>query len=376
MKNVAEILKDRMAFSFEVFPPKTDAGMEKLCAEGGVLDHLYELNPDYISCTYGAGGTNVGKNLEVLDKIKKDGKAIPVTHFTCVANTKEGIKEQLQTYLDHGIDLSREKIAVSICAQHNNGGLAVDCWWQTNIRGIFAVGEAAATHGIYRPGGSALNSGQVGSTRAAQYIAAHKEEKRSWSQEEMERLLRLADERICLGQWAAQKNSGYWKEQEKKAAMQMSQAAAMLRDPEAIEKMLEEICAEREQWQDRKAAQTVTVPAGWTEEAAWYRYYDQRLCQQMYLSAMKEYRLSGGKSRGSAIYQDENGAVTIPDLVRFSLDGEDGLAHQEQIQEIWLCPSGTCEAKMRLRHPLGEIPAPGAFETEWSAYRNKSIYEG
>ena len=34
MKNVAEILKDRMAFSFEVFPPKTDAGMEKLCAEG------------------------------------------------------------------------------------------------------------------------------------------------------------------------------------------------------------------------------------------------------------------------------------------------------------------------------------------------------
>ena len=158
--------------------------------------------------------------------------------------------------------------------------------------------------------------------------------------------------------------------------MQMSQAAAMLRDPEAIEEMLEEICAEREQWQDRKAAQTVTVPAGRTEEAAWYRYYDQRLCQQMYLSAMKEYRLSGGKSRGSAIYQDENGAVTIPDLVRFSLDGEDGLAHQEQIQEIWLCPSGTCEAKMRLRHPLGEIPAPGAFETEWSAYRNKSIYEG
>ena len=104
MNRVTDILKDRMAFSFEVFPPKTDVGMEKLCAEGGVLDHLYELNPDYISCTYGAGGTNVGKNLEVLDKIKKDGKAIPVTHFTCVANTKEGIKEQLQTYLDHGIN--------------------------------------------------------------------------------------------------------------------------------------------------------------------------------------------------------------------------------------------------------------------------------
>ena len=101
---VPEILEERSAFSFEVFPPKTDVGMEKLCGEGGVLDHLYELRPDYISCTYGAGGTNVGKNLEVLDKIKKDGKAIPVTHFTCIANTKEGIKDQLETYLAHGID--------------------------------------------------------------------------------------------------------------------------------------------------------------------------------------------------------------------------------------------------------------------------------
>lgn len=101
---VSDIMKKRMAFSFEVFPPKTDKGMEKLVAEGGVLDHLYELNPDYISCTYGAGGTNVGKNLDVLKKIKQDGKAVPVTHFTCIGNTKEGIRDQLQTYLDNGID--------------------------------------------------------------------------------------------------------------------------------------------------------------------------------------------------------------------------------------------------------------------------------
>ena len=97
-------MEQRNAFSFEVFPPKTDVGMEKLCGEGGVLEKLYTLNPDYISCTYGAGGTNVGKNLEVLKKIKADGKCTPVTHFTCVANTKEGIKDQLQTYLDNGID--------------------------------------------------------------------------------------------------------------------------------------------------------------------------------------------------------------------------------------------------------------------------------
>ena len=101
---IPEIFEKRAAFSFEVFPPKTDVGMEKLCGDGGVLDKLYTLHPDYISCTYGAGGTNVGKNLEVLDKIHKDGKAIPVTHFTCIGNTKEGIKDQLENYLAHGID--------------------------------------------------------------------------------------------------------------------------------------------------------------------------------------------------------------------------------------------------------------------------------
>ena len=102
--SVTDILNKRSVFSFEVFPPRTELGMEKLCGRGGVLEKLYTLNPDYISCTYGAGGTNVGKNLEVLDKIARDGKSIPVTHFTCIGNSREDIKRQLHDYLNHGID--------------------------------------------------------------------------------------------------------------------------------------------------------------------------------------------------------------------------------------------------------------------------------
>lgn len=101
--SVMDALNRHAALSFEVFPPKTDVGMEELCGEGGVLDRLCGLEPDYISCTYGAGGADVGKNLEILDTIQKNGKCIPVTHFTCAGNTREGIRQQLQTYLDHGI---------------------------------------------------------------------------------------------------------------------------------------------------------------------------------------------------------------------------------------------------------------------------------
>lgn len=99
--SVMEIFKYRRALSFEVFPPKTDKGMHNLSR---VLEQLYDLNPDYISCTYGAGGTNVGRNLEVMDKIVRDSRTVGVTHFTCIGNTREGIKAELQNYLDHGVN--------------------------------------------------------------------------------------------------------------------------------------------------------------------------------------------------------------------------------------------------------------------------------
>jgi methylenetetrahydrofolate reductase (NADPH) len=100
---MSELMKKRMAFSFELFPPKTEVGEQKLLGEGGVLDKLAGLKPDYISCTYGAGGTNVGKQLPVLKAIKAHNMAA-VAHFTCVGNTREGMKEQLQNYLDNGVD--------------------------------------------------------------------------------------------------------------------------------------------------------------------------------------------------------------------------------------------------------------------------------
>ncbi|MFV0528594.1 MAG: methylenetetrahydrofolate reductase [Lachnospiraceae bacterium] len=97
---VSDIMKERMSFSFEVFPPKPDQPIEPLL---DVLGKLYGFNPDFISCTYGAGGTNVGRNTEVCKAIHDSGNTA-VTHFTCIGNTKEGVKEQLSNYLAMGID--------------------------------------------------------------------------------------------------------------------------------------------------------------------------------------------------------------------------------------------------------------------------------
>jgi succinate dehydrogenase/fumarate reductase flavoprotein subunit len=75
----------------------------------------------------------------------------------------------IDLYAEHGIDL-REPLEVAVCAQHNNGGLVGNLWWESNIRHLFPIGELNGSHGV-RPGGSALNAGQVGGLRAATYIA-------------------------------------------------------------------------------------------------------------------------------------------------------------------------------------------------------------
>jgi succinate dehydrogenase/fumarate reductase flavoprotein subunit len=76
----------------------------------------------------------------------------------------------IEIYKENSIDLYSEPLEIAVCAQHNNGGFAVDKWWQSNIQRTFVIGEMAGTHGVKRPGGSALNAGQTGGLRAAQYI--------------------------------------------------------------------------------------------------------------------------------------------------------------------------------------------------------------
>jgi succinate dehydrogenase/fumarate reductase flavoprotein subunit len=81
----------------------------------------------------------------------------------------------IELYRSKGVDIAKEYLEIALCAQHNNGGVAVDSDWQTEVKGLFAVGECAGTHGITRPGGSALNAGQVGALRAASYISDNTE---------------------------------------------------------------------------------------------------------------------------------------------------------------------------------------------------------
>ena len=77
----------------------------------------------------------------------------------------------IDIYKENGIDLYKEPLEIAVCAQHNNGGFAINKWWESNVPHTFVIGEMAGSHGVKRPGGSALNAGQAGGLRAAEYIA-------------------------------------------------------------------------------------------------------------------------------------------------------------------------------------------------------------
>ena len=91
--------KHPRTYSFEFFPPNTPEGQEKLRA---TTKQLAQLNPKFFSVTYGAGGSTRERTLGTVLDIRAMGYAA-APHISCVASTRESIREWLQRYKDHGI---------------------------------------------------------------------------------------------------------------------------------------------------------------------------------------------------------------------------------------------------------------------------------
>ncbi len=88
-------------FSFEFFPPKDDEAAARLVR---TLEDLQHLRPDFISVTYGAGGSTRAKTLELVSRIKRDITIETMAHLTCVGHSKEEIRSILEDLAGKGIE--------------------------------------------------------------------------------------------------------------------------------------------------------------------------------------------------------------------------------------------------------------------------------
>jgi succinate dehydrogenase/fumarate reductase flavoprotein subunit len=273
-------------------------------------------------------------------------------------------------YKSHGIDLSAEPLEIALCAQHNNGGFKGNAWWESNIGHLFPVGEANGSHGVRRPGGSALNAGQVGALRAALFIARrYGGNPPSPTAFLAQAQSQVADKIVQAGRMidpkAGDKNKAPGLRRE--IQERMSAAGGAVRSPEGVRR------AVREAWNLhlRLGSQLRLPDARFLAEG--FRNLDLCLTHAVYLEAIQEYLDKGGRSRGSQVVLDPGGVEPCPGLGeawRFSLNPPGSFVDQ-RILEVSLDEAGKVAKNWVEVRP---IPAVGAwFENVWREYREDRI---
>jgi len=93
--------RDGTTFSFEFFPPKSDAASEQLFVH---IARLESLKPSFVSVTYGAGGSGRERTHDLVVRLKDHTSLTPVPHLTCVCHSEMEIAAILDQYADHNID--------------------------------------------------------------------------------------------------------------------------------------------------------------------------------------------------------------------------------------------------------------------------------
>ena len=262
----------------------------------------------------------------------------------------------IDLYKGKGVDIAAAYLEIALCAQHCNGGISVDSWWQTEIKGLFVAGEAAGTHGIARPGGSALNAGQVGSLRAATYVArkgnAPLPEKRFLAV--AGGALKRYEEENCR----VLANPDNAAVHLKKAQRRMSDGAGALRKASDLEVLLQQT---REEWM------TLSETVGVASPSTLYCYYKLRdilTTQCAVLTAMLDWCITVGGTCGSSLYYDPKGEKPegLEECFRFTKDA----AVADKIQTVRM-ERGSFHAAWR---PVRPIPQnDDFFETVWRSYR-------
>lgn len=92
---------DAKIFSCEFFPPRTEAGMEKLLIVRNELEE--NMQPAFYSVTFGAGGTNRDRTLDAVDRLREDNASV-APHISCIGSTRDQLKELIERYIDRGVN--------------------------------------------------------------------------------------------------------------------------------------------------------------------------------------------------------------------------------------------------------------------------------
>jgi succinate dehydrogenase/fumarate reductase flavoprotein subunit len=298
---------------------------------------------------------------EARTYLEKSGASQP----TPLARLAHMNPKAIELYREHGIDLAREPLEIALCAQHQNGGLAGTIWWESvNIRRLFPVGEVNGSHGVARPGGSALNSGQVGSLRAATRIA-HVYADRTLEPAAFARAAQSECRRLLGWLKKGETGGGDWAAERRTLQARMSRAAGPIRSKAELDLALAEA---RAQWAKLTRSGCRARPADYAEALTTRQL---AFAQLVILAAIRFAVESGTGSRGSAMVADPGGRLFDPIL------GSDwAYAAEEPAFRDKVLETEPADGKARNRWvPRRPIPASNAwFETAWADFLSGRVF--
>jgi succinate dehydrogenase/fumarate reductase flavoprotein subunit len=273
----------------------------------------------------------------------------------------------IELYRRYKIDIARAPLEFAVNNQHMNGGIMVDTWGRSNLAGCYAIGEAAGTHGVTRPGGAALNAGQVFGTRTAEHIGASGRAKLASTRD----VSAAADAGVAQLLAVLRPESALTvKSIRSQVQARMSDRAGMICDAESVGQAL--VDARRLNGEIR----TKGIAYGRAGEAARSVQWQQMaLASEAVLGALDFFVRNGGGSRGARAICDPEGEslplVSSRALPEYRFRKERAEHRDEQI--VVRLDGGAMTISTRPNRTFDES-SKSFFERDWPAWLTGRIY--
>jgi succinate dehydrogenase/fumarate reductase flavoprotein subunit len=272
----------------------------------------------------------------------------------------------IELYRRYKKDIAREPLAFAVNNQHMNGGVAVDSWGRSSLEGCYAIGEAAGTHGVTRPGGAALNAGQVMGQRCAEHIGGRFMEARR----ETLSLSRLSDAIASVSRGIGEEGLDV-REVALEVQARMSDHAGFICSPDGVRDAL------RRARQLNAEIRARGLRAGRAAQASLcVQWRQMALASEAVLASLDAYIRQGGGSRGARAICDHSGAQTPStktgplEAFRFRAERKQDRSHKIIVR---LQGDGFVTDMRGLRKH--DRTKPAYFERDWGRFLSGAIHE-
>jgi succinate dehydrogenase / fumarate reductase, flavoprotein subunit len=278
----------------------------------------------------------------------------------------------IELYKMHGNDITQEPLAFNVNNQHMNGGIEVDIWSRSSLKNCYAVGEIAGTHGVTRPGGAALNAGQVFGTRCAEHITAKENHTPEINdikdfKDEISGVFQILEQALT-NDTATQVN-----DIRDEVQARMSDKAGFICQKSEVEAALKE----SSELNKKLRTDGIKLKSP-TQAAAYFQWQQTALCSEAVLTALADYTRQNGGSRGARAMCSQEGELA-PDTRKGTLKDFSFIEQQDsdKKEKIIISYEDKTQTFKSLRMPIRNMEDPGKiyFEKNWGHYLNENIYK-